>query len=170
MFKGFDIFGIPLEFATEDSRVKRWPHYIWQLSQSLHIEIQACSCVSIYNIYRCVFEGFLSFQTASYFCLGKSTVEQDNYLRAFVDFLVSNSQLSSSKISLLWQGLKRVPENTFPFPLVAPACSVMSFSGFQAERDEFIKKREKMKAELARIQFLSMFDDLPPDDVSMPSA
>ena len=129
MFKGFDIFGIPLEFATEDSRVKRWPHYIWQLSQSLHIEIQACSCVSIYNIYRCVFEGFLSFQTASYFCLGKSTVEQDNYLRAFVDFLVSNSQLSSSKISLLWQGLKRVPEKDITLQAGATNGNGNVFSG-----------------------------------------
>lgn len=166
-FNGFDIFGVPLEYATPKGRQLRWPAYIWHLSEILKVEISGTFHNSIYNIYRCVFEGFLSFQTASYFCLGKFTPAQDTYLRTFVDFLNSNSTLSHSKVSLLWQGSKnRVPENTFEFPLAVQGSNTV-FSSFQLEREEYLKTSKASLQELKQKQLLLDLDDLPPDDYEL---
>lgn len=166
-FNGFDIFGVPIEYATKKARQLRWPAYIWHLSEILHIEISGTFKNSVYNIYRCVFEGFLSFQSASYFCLGKFDSSQDNYLRSFVDFLDSNSSLSSSKITLLWQGSKnRVPVNMFVFPLEAPGSNSV-FSSFQLEREQYLKNAALSQKELHQRQLLLDLDDLPPDDYEL---
>lgn len=168
-FNGFDIFGVPLEYATETTRKKRWSAYISKLSELTKVDISRTFHNSIYEIYNCVFLGFLSFQSASYFLLGRFTPMQDKYLRTFNDFLYQNQGLKLAKIHVLWQGQKNVvPANTFLSPLVAQDSSVLAMYDFSEERERFILQGNAGLQEIRRINYINSFDDLPPVDAVMP--
>lgn len=170
MFNGFDIFGVPLDYGSEVTRRRRFPSYVWKLSELLKVDITRTFHNSIYEIYNCVFLGFLSFQSASYFLLGRYNPTQDKYLRTFNDFLQSNQNFSLSKIHALWQGKQTiVPANTFQSPLVELASDLLSKYSFLEERSRYhsVNVHDSLD-EYQRELFIDSFDDLPPDNAVMP--
>lgn len=170
-FHGLDIFGVPLEYSLERTRKMRFTSYISKLAEYTKTDISKTFKNSQYEIYNCVFLGFLSFQSASYFLLGRFTPAQDDFLRSFNDFLLSNNGCSVSKIHVLWQDLKKpVPANTFLSPLVAPVSNVSALYDFSKERERYYLQGKQGLIALQRDLFIDSFDDLPPDNAVMPSA
>lgn len=123
-----DIFGSVVP-KTAQARYASWIRLLSLIAKS---GIETKCIVSVSTLQALVVDGFLSARSASYFLLGKASIEQIVYFDLFSDFYhecLRTHVLKLDKIHELWQNKKNVvPENTFLFPLEELGCSEPDFS------------------------------------------
>lgn len=130
-----DIFGSVVP-KTYQARYNSWFRLLSLVAKS---GIETKCIVSVSTLQAFVVDGFLSARSASYFLLGKATIEQIVYFDLFSDFYhecLRTHVLKLDKIHELWQSRKDVvPENTFLFPLVELDSSEPDFTKDKVEFD-----------------------------------
>lgn len=130
-----DIFGSVVP-KTYQARYKSWTDLLVSISNT---GLKTDCVVSVSTLQAFVVDGFLSARSASYFLLGKATIEQIVYFDLFSDFYhecLRTHVLKLDKIHELWQSKKSVvPENTFLFPLAELGSSEPDFSSEKVEFD-----------------------------------